>query len=335
MTTLSSRCAVFVPFALVFFVANASADILNVPADFDRIEDAVDAAAPGDVIEVESGVYTDRTEIRGASNLTLQGIDTGAGLPIIRPSAEEDGFRVRESSDIVITGFRFEGGERGVRVRDASSNIEIVSNEFDGVEVGVRIRDGSGHIVLANDIRNSLTGGGIRVREASNVEIDGNTVANLADDGIRIRESSDVTVTDNHINETTGDGIDLRESTNVVIGNLALGGNVSSANSENGIRVKESIGVAIAENITNDNLRYGIRVKETTPIDAVADLTAANNTAECNGFGDFRVESEIISNDCAGGSTTSTSTSTTTSTTTTSVSVTTTSVSSTTSSTLP
>lgn len=315
----------------VFLIATtASADVLNVPNDFDQIDDAVDAASPGDVIEVESGVYTDGTEIRGASGLTIQGVDTGAGLPIIRAEAGEDGFRLRESTDIVITGFRFEGGERGVRIRDVSSNVEIVANEFDGVELAVRIREGSGHIVLGNDIRNSVLGGGIRVREATNVQVDNNTLTNLADDGIRVRESSNVTLTGNDITDVIGDGIDVRESSNVIIGNLALGGNTSSANTENGIRVKESTGVSIAENVTNDNLRYGTRVKETSPIDEIADLTDANNSAECNVFGDFRVGSEVFSNDCAGGSTTSTSTSSTSTT-----SSTTTSVSSTTSSTLP
>ena len=63
----------------------ASADVLDVPGDFDRIEDAVDAASPGDVIEVASGVYTRRTEIREVTNLTIQGVDTGSGPPIIRP----------------------------------------------------------------------------------------------------------------------------------------------------------------------------------------------------------------------------------------------------------
>jgi parallel beta-helix repeat protein len=302
---------------LVLTVSTSSADVLNVPNDFDRIEDAVDAASPGDVIEVESGVYTDRTEIREASSLTIQGVDTGAGQPIIRPEAGEDGFRLRESTDIVITGFRFEGGERGVRIRDVSNNVEVVANEFDGVEIAVRIREGSGHIVVGNDIRNSSLGGGVRVREATNVQIDGNTLANLADDGIRVRESSNVTLTGNDISDIIGDGIDVRESSNVVIGNLSLGGNSSSDNAENGIRVKESTGVSIEENVTNDNLRYGIRVKETSPIDEIADLTAANNSAECNAFGDFRVGSEVFSNDCASGSTTSTSTSSTSTTSTT------------------
>ena len=50
--------------SLLCFAALAHAEVLSVPADFDNIEAAVDAAAPGDVVEVASGVYAESIRIR-------------------------------------------------------------------------------------------------------------------------------------------------------------------------------------------------------------------------------------------------------------------------------
>lgn len=333
-----------ITFSLLWIATVAHGEILGVPGDFDRIEDAVDAAAPGDIVEVASGVYAESIRVRRATNLTIRGIDSGGGAPIVRPG-DDDAFRIEESSDVAVSGFRIENCGRGVRVRDESTSVEVSGNEIVGCEVGIRLREGSGHVILDNVIRDSVAGSGVRVREATGVEIDGNTMTNLGDGGIRARLADGIVIVGNVLTDNGDEGVRVRESAGATIGDAELGGNTASRNAKSGIRVKEATQVAIAANVTDDNGRYGIRTKLAAPIDEVADLVAAANDAGCNGIADFRVGAETLTNDCTDGTTTTTSSTSTTSTTTTSSSSTTatstststssTSSSSTTSTTLP
>jgi hypothetical protein len=48
---------------------------------YSSIQDAIDAANPGDSIEVQSGFYNEQITIN--KNITLKGINTGKGLPHI------------------------------------------------------------------------------------------------------------------------------------------------------------------------------------------------------------------------------------------------------------
>jgi pectin methylesterase-like acyl-CoA thioesterase len=53
--------------------------------DYQQIQQAINNASMGDVIEVHSGIYQERLHVTKA--LTLMGIDTGKGLPVINASA--------------------------------------------------------------------------------------------------------------------------------------------------------------------------------------------------------------------------------------------------------
>ncbi len=54
---------------------SASADgVLDVPADFDSIQKAVDAAAPGDLILIAPGTYNEAVDV-GTDELTIRGLD--------------------------------------------------------------------------------------------------------------------------------------------------------------------------------------------------------------------------------------------------------------------
>src|SRR5689334_25067542 len=56
----------------------AAGRVIVVPRDYPTIQAAVDAAAPGDTINVRSGTYTEQLVI--AKDLTLHGAGTGATL---------------------------------------------------------------------------------------------------------------------------------------------------------------------------------------------------------------------------------------------------------------
>ncbi len=286
--------------------------IINVPGDFAEVRDAVDAAAPGDTVQVESGVYTERVRIRRLDGLILEGVDTGGGRPILRPGSGDDAVRVRDSSNVTITGFRMEGGERGVRIDKDTSNVSVVDNEMDGTQDGVRIKGGSGHIILNNTISNTVRGRGVRVDKASGVQVDGNVITGSAREGVRATKANGIAITNNSISASGRAGIRVKKSNNAVIGDNLLGGNVASSNGRSGIRIEKCSSVTIVNNAADDNSKYGFRVQKSSPISSVADLLGAGNTATCNGIADFRVNSESSTGGCGGGgsSTSSTSTST-------------------------
>jgi hypothetical protein len=51
------------------------------PCDYLDIQSAIDAASPGDIIEIESGTYAGNVALR--KEVTLSGLNTGAGLPFL------------------------------------------------------------------------------------------------------------------------------------------------------------------------------------------------------------------------------------------------------------
>ena len=60
----------------------------KIGSNYTNIWEAIDAANPGDTIEVQSGTYYESIIID--KRLTLRGIDTGKGLPVIDGSAKRD-----------------------------------------------------------------------------------------------------------------------------------------------------------------------------------------------------------------------------------------------------
>ena len=70
-------------------------------AEFVSIHDAVDWASAGDTITVESGIYTET--VRLDKKLTLVGIDSGGGYPVI------DAHKKGPALEIVADGCTIEG----------------------------------------------------------------------------------------------------------------------------------------------------------------------------------------------------------------------------------
>ena len=72
--------------------------------DFSSIQGAVDAVQPGETVEVQSGEYAEMIEVK--KSLTLRGMDSGAGLPVLRQAGE--GSLLTLSADLVVVeGFQF------------------------------------------------------------------------------------------------------------------------------------------------------------------------------------------------------------------------------------
>ena len=187
-------------FLIVFsLVIGVQAAIHNVPGDYATIQAAIDAAAPGDTIEVEGGPYVEQLVIN--KNLNLVGI----GNPIIeapatRANREISGGDGRIYDWVVlledVDAFTFSGFY-------VNGKADGNSNRFTGILVG-----NSKGTISANEVVNIRGSEGgtssiIIVGAQSDVTIENNQTSNFYKGGIVALLDAKATITGNTV---TGDG---------------------------------------------------------------------------------------------------------------------------------
>src|SRR5262245_25952356 len=98
--------------------AVARGAVLDVPRVYGGIQQAVDAAAPGDVIRVAAGTYQEHVRVTGNKTaITIEGADVHS-MPVIlgRANKSSDGIRVDEVDRIILRNLRIVGAYDGVRL---------------------------------------------------------------------------------------------------------------------------------------------------------------------------------------------------------------------------
>lgn len=163
---------------------------IYVPADYPKIQEAIDHAQNGDTIIVEPGLYQENIIIE-AKNITIKSknpedpdivaatvIDAGGEGPVISLSnIPPDTFILK---GLTITGGRNEANGGGIIIKDASPTIvlnQIVDNQSMGYGGGIYIYGWSLPNIMSNQIlKNSseLGGGGIAVMDCLPVIINNN-----------------------------------------------------------------------------------------------------------------------------------------------------------------
>lgn len=132
--------------AVILAVAQA-ATVLVSPGE--SIQAALSAAVPGDVIEVEGGVY--RESLNVTERIILKGkgrplIDAGSGrngITLLADGAEVSGFEVRSSR------------KTGIEVISNGNLLENCS--IHGCADGIRLQ-GNGNTVIHNNVSNNTNG---------------------------------------------------------------------------------------------------------------------------------------------------------------------------------
>ena len=257
------------------------------------IQADINAACPGDAIEVQSGTYHENVNVN--KQLTLQGKDTGSGLPVVDAGGSGNAITLSANNCTLkdFVAMNSSSGHSGIRVTSSSNTIS--GNTATGNYYGIYLQSSSGNTISGNTATGNSVG--IRLTSSSNGNtITGNTANGNSVVGIDLFSSGSNTITGN---TATGnlEGIFLfTSSNNTVSGNTATGntfgiyltsssngntitGNTATSNSV-GIRLTSSSnGNTITGNTATGNTESGI------VLDSSSNSTVSGNTATGNSVG--------------------------------------------------
>ncbi len=194
--------------------AVAAAGTLKVPSGFGSIQDAVDAAGSGDVIEVSKGTYVETVLIASRSGITIR----AKGKVLVRAGDGSPCVDVQASSGIVLEKLRFSGA-LGPAIKISNSTDVVVSRcrVLDAGGDGVRT-DASSRITISRCKIENVGGDGValsvgnRSGPTNESVVERNKFRNCGDDAIDIH-GDDNRIERNKIVGTREDGIELDEDT--------------------------------------------------------------------------------------------------------------------------
>ncbi|HHE47096.1 MAG TPA: hypothetical protein ENL08_05285, partial [Bacteroidetes bacterium] len=186
---LGSRFVLLVSLLLVLSFAGLShARVINIPDDFETIQDGIDEAEDGDTVLVQPGTYVENINFEGKA-ITVGSLILTTGDEAYVDSTVIDGdengtvvtFRNSESRDAVLTGFTIQNGSTdqpaGIDCEPGSPTIThciIQNNTSSGSGGGIGIYQDSEPIISQCVIRNNTShwsGGGVMVNQSSNAVI--------------------------------------------------------------------------------------------------------------------------------------------------------------------
>ena len=150
------------------------------PAPFD-LQAAIDAAKPGEAIQVPSGVYRGNFVID--KSLTLAGVD----WPILDGNNQGHVIEINQAPDVTMRGLALrDGGDRldkenaGIAV-DQSPRLVVENNRLENTLFGIYIKDSEQsriayNVIGAKELEVPARGDSIRVWYSANTEVIGNRV---------------------------------------------------------------------------------------------------------------------------------------------------------------
>jgi hypothetical protein len=265
------------------FIITVAASVINVPADFASIQNAVNSASGGDIILVADGIYNEKIDFSG-KNISVIGntanpsnviIDGGASGSVVT-------FNSGENSDAILNGFTIRNGS-GTLVNNYAHGFSSPLGIYGG---GIYCSGASptleNLIITQNTVNISNyiggAGAGVYFGNASNAvikncEISDNISTQYRGGGICI-DNSDITLTDTEIHDNSG-------------GNY--GGGISVWNSD--ITMQD---VSIYNNDVAGNNSSGGGIFILNSNQNCNNVAVFNNTASITGIGVYSYASPIV-----------------------------------------
>lgn len=202
---LAYSCLAFAVILTCFFAAHAATFIVGSNVEFARIHDAVDAAKPGDSVEVTNGTYVENVTIE--KPITLKGI----GKPIVDAMGSPSAITL-STDGISLLGFNVtNSSEIGINVK---SNDNLISeNIVNNSNIGIWLDKCKNNKVLGNIVCRNRKSGISLEQSVENILISNEAEGN-GDTGIELEESNDNSVMENIVRYNSNDGIELKGAIN-------------------------------------------------------------------------------------------------------------------------
>ncbi len=190
------------------FPAHATSITVD-PAGGPGVETAINAAiaraATGDSVLVNSGTYRELVHVD--RSITLVGVDTGSGMPIV----EGDGYRGIEitAGHVRVSGFDVRDCSVGILVEGLSDHsitgVTVSGNRVSGTsDEGIKAEYVGGQTIADNTITEAKTGIGFYQSDGNTIT--GNTIFSIATSGISASYTG-YTITGNNVHNCRAAGI--------------------------------------------------------------------------------------------------------------------------------
>jgi len=188
------RTALFLS-ALVVIAGSANAiTVCFSGCDYSSIQSAIGNTSPDDTIEVQSGTYHENVKVN--KQLTLKGVDTGGGQPVIDGGGSGNVVEIK-ADNVTFDGFKVthSGNDKKCVNVEESDRAVIKNNTVTGCGYGIYL-DESNYSTLENNTVENNEKDGIKLYKSNNNTLLWNT-ADRNKNGIRIDTSSNNTLAGN------------------------------------------------------------------------------------------------------------------------------------------
>ena len=203
------------------------------PADFKKIQDAINNASSGDTIFVRKGIYYENVVINKSVSLVgedmdstiVYGSENGSVISIVASDVNFTGFtvkksgtkaddsaiRIEHSSGVVITYNKITENAKGIGLFSSSNNV-ISSNTIFYNEFGVHFFSSNNNVISGNVISNNYYG--IYLAYSSGDVFSGNTIFYNEVYGVHFFSSNNNVISGNVISNNYDRGVYLTFSSN-------------------------------------------------------------------------------------------------------------------------
>ena len=258
--------------------AASQAALWSVTLEGPGLQAVLDAALPGDVIELREGIHAGPARIDKALILrgrggVIDGGGQGSAVVVSAPGARIEGVVIRNSGEDV------GASDACIYITPSATGAVIFNNSLTRCAFGIWVHETDGVQIIDNriesreELRTNDRGNGIQLFNASNLVVRGNHVS-LARDGIYVSATEDSLIEGN-VTSNLRFGIHYMYSyRNTVSGNVANDNTV-------GIALMESRDLVVEDNRAFRNKRNGLLFRD------VERSQIRRNHLEGNGSGMF------------------------------------------------